>query len=604
MSPETEIISAAVKVGNWPTDVLFGEANIRKALQKLDWSDKILIAHNGSGFDFMLTKWRLGISPKMYADTLDMARPIHAKQAGGSLKALVQHYGLGVKDNTALLNTKGRHLKDFTEAEIDAMREYNKADTEQCRQLFDILLKVTPKDEMRLIDMTIRMLVEPQFEVDQNLLRKVLGEEQARKKNDLLRLASLLGHITADEDDAAEFVRSEMASANKFAARLIEWGVEPPMKVSPTTGKDTYALAKTDEAFIALKDHPHPLVSASARARLDVKSTLLETRITAFLAASEAAGGKLPVTLKYYGADTTGRWSGWGYNPQNLPRVSGKPSDCLRNSLCAPKGYKIVVADLSGIELRVNHFLWQVPSSMALYQASPDKADLYKEFASELYQVERAAVSKEQRQVGKVAHLGLGFGAGGATFQKVAKLMAGITLEADEAQSVVSKWREAYSEIVVGWKTCHAALPAIQLGADYQIDPWGLCNTTAEGIKTPKGIIRYPNLRQEVTDEGKTEWCYGEGRHKARIYAGKITENIVQHLARGIIADNALAVRKQTGYLPALTVHDELVYVVPVSEASEMLETVQTVMRTPPAWWPELVTWSEGDIGDNYGQCK
>lgn len=249
--------------------------------------------------------------------------------------------------------------------------------------------------------------------------------------------------------------------------------------------------------------------------------------------------------------------SGWGYNPQNLPRVSGKPSDCLRKSLRAPPGYKVVVADLSGIELRVNHFLWQVPSSMALFQADPEKADLYKEFASALYQVDRAAVTKDQRQVGKVAHLGLGFGAGGATFQKVAKLMAGIQLSVEEAADVVAKWRAAYPEIVAGWKTCHAALPKIYLtdtntetySPNDSIDPWGMCYATKGGIKTPKGFIAYPDLRQETNDDGKTEWVYGTGRNKARIYAGKVTENC--------IAEGTL-VLTQNGWVPIelITDHD------------------------------------------------
>ena len=112
-------------------------------------------------------------------------------------------------------------------------------------------------------------------------------------------------------------------------------------------------------------------------------------------------------------------------------------------------------------------------------------------------------------------------------------------------------------------------------------------------------MIRYPHLRKEEKD-----WVYGEGRNKARIYAGKVTENIVQHLARCVIADNAIAFRKATGLSPALMVHDELVYVVPEAEAEGLLATLQGFMRTPPEWWPELVTWSEGDIADTYGAAK
>lgn len=608
MHPETEIISCAIKVGNDLTHVFFGEDKIRNAFSYIDWSDKMVIAHNMSGFDAMILAWRFGVNPKMWGCTLAMARPIHAKTTGVSLAKLVEHYGIGTKDNTALLNTKGRHLSDFTTQEIAAMREYNRADTEQCAKLFHTLRKLTSKDEMRLIDMTIRMLVEPQFEVDDELLKTTLVAERARKQQMLVDLATMVGAYETgmSDEEAAEAVCKTLGSAQKFGALLRDLGVEVPLKISPTTGKEAPALAKTDEGFLALTKHSDPIVAAAANARLGVKSTLLETRIEAFLEAAGAAGGKLPVPLNYYGADTTGRWSGWAYNPQNLPRVSGdKPSNALRMCLKAPHGHKVVVADLSGIELRVNHFLWKVPSSMALYQADPEKADLYKEFAASLYEIEKDQVSKQQRQVGKVAHLGLGFGAGPTTFQKVAKLMGGVDISLDESKDIVNKWRAEYAEIAQGWRTCHDALADIYLGNERPIDPWEMCWTCAEGIRTPKGIIRYPNLRQEIRDDnGKKEWVYGEGRHKARIYAGKVTENIVQHLARCVIADNALEFKKRTFETPALMVHDELVYIPPEASAEQLLEGLQEIMRTPPVWWPELITWSEGDVADTYGEAK
>ena len=71
-----------------------------------------------------------------------------------------------------------------------------------------------------------------------------------------------------------------------------------------------------------------------------------------------------------------------------------------------------------------------------------------------------------------------------------------------------------------------------------------------------------------------------------------------------MIADNALTVQRELGLNPALMVHDELVYVVPASRAQGVLDDVQSIMRTPPDWWPELVTWSEGDIANNYGSAK
>ena len=285
-----------------------------------------------------------------------------------------------------------------------------------------------------------------------------------------------------------------------FAKFLNEVGVEVPMKTSITTGKEIPALAKTDEAFIALQEHDNPLVAVAANARLDAKSTILQTRIKSFLTASDAhPQKKVPIPLKYYGADTTGRWSGWGYNPQNLPRINPynpRLSDALRKSLIAPPGYKVVVADLSGIELRVNHFLWKVPSSMELFQADTENADLYKDFASTLYGVRQSEVTKEQRQVGKVAHLGLGFGAGHVTFQKVAKLMGGVDIDLDESKDIVDTWRRSYSDITVAWRTCHKSLLTIMRGATGgSLDPWGMVYPIPEGLQTPKGVIRYPNLR-------------------------------------------------------------------------------------------------------------
>ncbi len=612
MHPDTEIISCAFKFNDEETEVIFGEQNVKDYCDKVDWSQYWVVGHNLSGFDSMILSWRLNIKPKLWGCTLAMARPIHAKDAGGSLSALVKHYRLGVKDNSALLQTKGRHLCDFSEEEIEGMRVYNKADVDQCYGLLTRLIPQTKRDEVKLIDMTIRALIEPVFDCDVELLNNTLVEEGIRKKALLVDAAKKMDvyELGMDDDEAAAAALKLLSSAPKFAKFLKNIGVEPPMKVSPTTGKDIPALAKTDEAFIALQEHDNPLVATVANARLDAKSTLLQTRIQSFLTATDAhPQKKVPIPLKYYGADTTGRWSGWAYNPQNLPRINPyfpKPSDALRKSLKAPPGYKVVVADLSGIELRVNHFLWQTPSSIALFQADRENADLYKDFASKLYEVPQSEVTKEQRQVGKVAHLGLGFGAGHVTFQKVAKLMGGVDIDLEESKDIVDTWRMSYPEITMGWRTCHNVLPTIMRGATGgAVDPWGMVYPVPEGLKTPTGIIRYPNLRTEINEEtNRKEFIYGQGRNKARIYAGKIDENIVQHLARNVIADNALSVQKMTGLIPALMVHDELVYVVPEDKAQETLDLVQDVMRTPPTWWPELLTWSEGDIADTYGDAK
>lgn len=945
--PRFQLISCAIKVDDYNTDVFFGREKVEHAFGKLQpiIKDALVIAHNMSGFDAYVCAYALGLRPKMWGCTLAMARPVHAKTVGLGLAALVKHYqneleALGVagaKDNSVLVQTRGKRLEDFTPAELEAMRTYNRNDTDQCWGLFKLLRKHYTPAELWQIDALIRMRTEPQFELDVPLLETAASVERTRKHKALLDLAGSLrkAAVTADgavealdwsdEDAVAESVRADLASAPKFSALLESLGVEVPMKPSPTNpARQVPALSKTDEAFTDLQEHENPLVAAAARARLGVKSTLLETRIEKFLTAGRLAGGFLPVPLRYCGADTTGRdsgeeyncmtaghelltpngwvdiknwepntpvmqwdstgrlswcfapgkvhyehdgpvvvlngpfargvytpdhriplfrgryfaettagrvaagsgldgipaagrytgpeiggptcaqvrflvalaadgcvaktgqirfgfrrqrkidriqdilqalgldavarvydyrgkpgghwvavlpksavapWMSKGFGPwimalsrialdtlvnelphwdgmphsktgntcfftsdyeqaswvstalhlsgkparigarsngrfdvyarstdktsatgeidhftgtvycpqvetgfvlvrydgaihvtgncQNLPRIDpdrNKTSDALRSSLRAPRGKKIIVADQSGIELRVNHFLWKVPSSMELYEASPAKADLYRAFAAEsLFKVPPEQISKSQRQLGKVAQLGLGFGAGGPAFQRVARTMGGIRLHLNReeydgpeltAEEVVASWRESYNPIVQGWRACAKGVLHIADGLEAAVDPWGLVRTSREGFVLPSGrLIRYPELREE--DDGhwpdgrpRRSWFYGVGRHKARITGPKADENIVQALARDSIFDCAIEFFRRTGLRPALRVHDELVYVVDEGPAEGLLAELQATLRTPPKWWPQLIVWSEGDVADTYGAAK
>jgi DNA polymerase len=281
-------------------------------------------------------------------------------------------------------------------------------------------------------------------------------------------------------------------------------------------------------------------------------------------------------------------------------------------SLKAPLGHKIVVSDLSGIELRLNHYLWQVASSQEAFAADPE-ADLYRSFAAEhLYRIRPEGIDKTQRQVGKVAQLGLGFGAGASTFKRVAKTMGGVALSDEEADHIKCVWREAYSEIVKGWRMCQQAIGAMLAGTEMVIDPLGLCVTGRNCVRLPSGrTLYYPELREEWVqadtenpDTGKWEYMYGCGRNISRIYGPLFDENIVQAIARDVILYHALRIHALTGKLPSLMVHDELVYVVPERQAEEHLKTVLSVMRKPPKWLPGIVLWSEGDIGGRYGEAK
>lgn len=633
MHPETELISMNLQVDGVAYPTAFGEDAIRNLCASVDWSDAYAIAHNMSGFDALILAWRLGIKPKMWGCTLAMARPIHAKTTGLSLAKLVAHYrpqleamGIsGVKDSTALVNTRGRHLKDFTVAERRAMGVYNANDTAQCGGLFRILSKHYTPAELWHLDCKIRALVEPKFVVDVPMLEEALAKERANKRATILELARMFaGNIIpggelegVSEDYIAERVRATLASAPMFSQVLEARGVPVPMKPSPTDEtRMVPALAKTDEAFQELQEHDDPIVAAAAQARLAVKSTLAETRMQAFVDVARYTGGRWPVTTHYCGADTTGRASGWHYNPLNLPRINPKHpriTDALRLSIMAPPGHVVAAADLSGIEMRVNHFLWRVPYSTRLWTEDPN-ADMYRASYAIKLGITPDEVTKEQRQASKVENLALGFGMGADKYITTARVQGGLILEREQAIADVADWRRRHQEIVRGWKANQVALSWIYEGMERPIDPGGLLWTCAEGIRLPSGrLIRYPNLRREATTRvdqvtgeviASDEWVYGEGRHRARIYGPKGVENGVQGLARDVVYDVALDVFKLTGYRPSLEVYDELVYVVPESEAQALLDTVQARMRTSPSWFPELVTWSEGDIAERYGAAK
>ena len=113
------------------------------------------------------------------------------------------------------------------------------------------------------------------------------------------RKAKLLDEAGANLED--------LMSNQKFAELLRGLGVEPPTKISPTTGKEALALAKSDEGFKALADHPDVRVQTLVAARLGNKTTLEETRTERLLGI--AGRGTMPVPLAYYAAHT-GRWGG------------------------------------------------------------------------------------------------------------------------------------------------------------------------------------------------------------------------------------------------------------------------------------------------------
>lgn len=287
--PRFETIGVGIKEGDDHTAWFSGtKKQTKEFLDQYDWGSATAVAHNAV-FDMAILNWRYNIRPKRIVDTLSMARALG--HGSVSLKALAEFYKLGVK-GTEVVNALGKRRLDFTAEDLAAYGDYCRNDVELAYDLFLQMGDGFPLNELKLIDLTIRMFTEPVLELDTGVLVKHLEDVKEKK-------ASLMDKMLISKE--------QLMSNPKLADVLRTLGVEPPMKTSLTTGKETYAFAKNDEEFKALLEHENAIVQAVVAARLGVKSTLEETRTERFIGV--AGRGSLPIPLRYYAAHT-GRWGG------------------------------------------------------------------------------------------------------------------------------------------------------------------------------------------------------------------------------------------------------------------------------------------------------
>ena len=591
-SPMFQVIGAAIKINDGKTKWYRGE-EVEMALNSITWESSAVCCHN-TMFDGAILAWHYNIIPKVYFDTLSIARALHGVNAGGSLKALAERYNIGEK-GTEVLDAKGKRLEDFTDYELHRYGEYCKNDVELTYKLFNIISKDFPIGELKLIDLTLRMFTEPLLEVDDALLIQRLEDIRTEKEELLSGLKSKL-----DCEDE-ECVRKKLASNKQFAELLQELNIEVPLKVSPTTGKETYALAKTDQGFIDLQNHTDPFIQELCAVRLGTKSTIEESRIERFIDIGARNKGKLPIPLKYYGAHT-GRWSGLDkVNFQNLPSRDAKKK-ALKQALIPPDGHVCMNVDSSQIEARILVWLAGQEDITQMYR---EGRDVYCEFASKVYNKKIDKRNKTERAVGKTCILGLGYGTGALKLQNVLKLGAGVEYNEQECQRLVDIYREVNNKVIELWKECDTALEHIAAWPSgkepYYIGAKKCVKVTREGIELPNGLyIYYPELRVDNSEE-RPQYIYKNRYGETTIWGGSVVENIVQALARIVIGEQMVAISHR--YRPVLTVHDAVVCVAPEKEKDEALKYIMAEMSKPPAWGADCPITCEGGYGYNYGEC-
>ena len=574
-----EVIGVGVKDGDNESVWCSGtNEEIKTFLDSYELQEHLVLAHNAI-FDAAILTWHFGISPRGWLDTLSMSRAIHTTEVGGSLAALAQYYGVGEK-GTEVVAALGKHRADFTKQELEAYGGYCCNDCDLTLAIFQLMSNQFPQKELRLIDLTIRMFSEPVLRLDVAGLRSHLLHVQA-KKTDLMLKVSI--------------ERDQLMSNEKLATTLTMLGVSPPRKISPTTGKETWAFAKNDEEFKVLLEHHDPDVQALVAARLGIKSTLEETRTERFISIGQR--GALPVPLRYYAAHT-GRWGGDDkLNLQNLPRSSP-----LKHCIVAPAGYMLVDSDSSQIEARTLAWLAGQDDLVSAFERGED---VYKIMASAIYGKPEASITKDERFVGKTTILGAGYGMGAAKFQAQLKTF-GVQAPLDECKRIIEVYRRTYPYIPELWKKATKSLEAIERNAVTTLGRDGILKVEgAKGIRLPNGLyMKYPNLRtQNVL--GKAEMVYDTKKGRAvipnHIYGGKVVENVCQALARIIIGEQMLIVAKK--YKVAMTVHDAICCVVPEAEAHTGKEFVEMCMRIRPEWCLGLPLNCEAGTARTYGGC-
>jgi DNA polymerase len=574
-SDSFEVIGVSVKVNEDPAQWFSGtHQQTAQWLGQFDWGSSLVLAHN-TMFDSAILSWRFGIIPLGWLDTMSMAQAVVPATQSKSLANLAVYYEVGVK-GTEVINALGKRRIDFTSQELARYGDYCVNDTELTYTLFNKLLDGFPQQELKLIDLTIRMFAEPVLEVDTELLIEHL--KGIREFKDKLLDASGLDTDT-------------LMSNNKFADWLRSRGVEPPMKISPTTGREALAFSKTDKDFLALQDHEDVIIQTAVAARLGVKSTLEETRTERFIGIGSR--GRLPVPLKYYAAHT-GRWGGAdSLNLQNLPSRTGSSS--LKKSIVAPQGFVIIDADSAQIEARM--LAWLSGQNDLVEQFTVGE-DVYRLMASAIYSKDVSDITKDERFIGKTVVLGCGYGMGAEKFKNMLSLQK-VSMDKSEAERIISIYREKNFKIKQLWGQGQNALRFILQKRNAPIGQHDVVRVMDGGLLLPSGItMRYTNLRNDK-DDG---FMYDARKNEVvRIYGGKVIENIVQALARIVIGHQMLKIAER--YRVVLTVHDAVACIAPETEVLEAKRYVEECMRSAPEWAVGLPLNCESGYGRSYGDC-
>lgn len=388
-----------------------------------------------------------------------------------------------------------------------------------------------------------------------------------------------------------------------------------------TTGSEVETLNK--KVLADLKDQlaEYPDAQELIELRQDMAKTSSK-KYTAMLKCV-CSDGRIHGLLQFYGAARTGRWAGRLVQVQNLPQNHlasldyarslvkrgdleeftdnySNPthvlSELIRTAFVAAPGHTFHVCDFSAIEARV--IAWLAGENWVL-DVFREGGDIYCRTASKMFgvPVEKHGANAELRQKGKIAVLALGYGGGVSALEAMGGARLG--LSEDEEKEIVQLWRKSNQNITQLWQTLEAAaIKAIQTGESVRVNrgivvgrQWGMLTITLPSGRTlcyPRvsiGIERNDGWRGDheiIEYEGTNQTTKKWG--KIRTYGGKLTENVVQAIARDILGVVILRAR-EAGLPVVFHIHDEIIV---EAAPGQTLEQVEALFSKPITWCSDL----------------
>lgn len=379
------------------------------------------------------------------------------------------------------------------------------------------------------------------------------------------------------------------------------------------------------------------LVDNDAKRMLEIRLAISKTSTAKYQAFELRSrhDSRLRDILLYWAA-STGRWGGMGVQPQNFPRGSikntiqaadilregdlelvrliyGDPmsvfSSCLRNMIVAPEGKTLDVSDYAAIETRVLFWVARHETGM---QAFFDGRDLYKEQAAEIFGVPVEEVNTFQRFVGKGVILGCGYSMGGKKFAGSCKSQ-GQEIDQELADAAVKSYRTIHAPVVKLWDNIgRAAIAAVQNpGKKYTINrtQWYVQDKFLFCVLPSGRKLAYygPTVLYDKTPWGDKRPClyhWGVNAMTKRweiqkTYGGRLVENVVQAIARDLMAEAMLRIEERGPWKIVLSVHDELIAERDLKLGGS-IEEFNQLMATLPAWAEGCPVKVEGYTGTRY----